>query len=141
MKVAPMSLKAPFTAVAASLVFAFIGGCEKKSDTTTASSIAICPSDAVVESLHKAAFHLQNGPNQKGREELEKAHRLSSLKSRTHEVESVLKSLDLVAATIDSKPDEAATEVEQVRFFFSVWSCLSKSLHDHFHEALPPVPE
>jgi hypothetical protein len=115
-----------------------VPGCTSGSRPSGLDGSAGCPSVDQLRALHAATFQLEHGSTSEGRVALAQARALL-IRSADATAGEVLKRLERFELTADSDPNRAASELEQIRLTFSVWSCLPDSLHQQFHAALPPI--
>ena len=143
------TLKGPlFVAIATLCVV--LSSCEKPSpavdatpppDPTPSTHDAAkkCPSEQLLREVHATSFHFQHGPVEKGRQHLARARALSEATDE-EEIGRVLAQLSAISKRVTAEPDWAQSETEDLRLFFSSWTCIPEEMHDRFHEALPPIP-
>lgn len=95
-----------------------------------------CPSPDALEAMHAAAFYLDHGQAESGRERLARARSLAP-RPADATTDRVLRGLARAAgARVES---ERRTEAELVRVELQDWACLTPELHARFHAALPPI--
>jgi hypothetical protein len=98
-----------------------------------------CPPEQLLREVHTTSFHFQHGTVETGRQHLARAQALSEA-TDDEEIRRVLAQLSAISQRISNEPDWAQSKTEDIRFFFSSWTCIPQEMHDRFHEALPPIP-
>lgn len=114
------------------------GETEKPAQPRKAEPSAACPSEAVVEELHAAAFYFENGDYAAGRTRL--ANASTAAPTRPDErTAALIARLSEVEKRGEADASWARTETEEVRAILGGWACVTQTAHDGFHERLPPI--
>ncbi len=112
--------------------------CTSGSAARPVDAAARCPAVDVIEALHAATFHFEHGASTDGRAALARARALSR-SSLDAIARGVLDRLTVVERSIDTDPNRARGELEQIRVAFRDWACLPEPLHQRFHAVLPSL--
>ena len=120
-----------------SLTFALLAvNCSEPRVPKSAEVAAQCPSVDVLQELHAATFHFENGLTADGRAALARARALSR-EPADPTTRGLFERLAVVERAVDDDAARARGELEQVRVEFRDWACLPEALHSQFHALLP----